>query len=40
NIIMRPRPFIRCSSYFGPDRRRKTDAAYKGPYRRNTDGMF
>lgn len=40
NIIMRPRPFIRCSSYFGPDRRRKTDATYKGPYRRNTDGMF
>ncbi|WKL56224.1 response regulator [Asticcacaulis sp. ZE23SCel15] len=39
-IIMRPRPFIRCSSYFGPDRRRKTDEGYKGPYRRNTDGMF
>ncbi|WAC48535.1 response regulator [Asticcacaulis sp. SL142] len=39
-IIMRPRPFIRCSTYFGPDRRRKTDEGYKGPYRRNTDGMF
>jgi CheY-like chemotaxis protein len=39
-IIMRPRPFIRCSNYFGPDRRRKTDEGYKGPYRRNTDGMF
>ncbi|MDC7675274.1 response regulator [Asticcacaulis machinosus] len=40
NIIMRPRPFIRCSTYFGPDRRRKTDTGYNGPFRRNTDGMF
>lgn len=36
-IIMRPRPFIRCASYFGPDRRRKTDPAYGGPFRRATD---
>ncbi|MEM9964988.1 MAG: response regulator [Asticcacaulis sp.] len=36
-IIMRPRPFIRCSSYFGPDRRRKADPTYGGPFRRSTD---
>ena len=28
------RPFIQSSSYFGPDRRRKTDPAYDGPRRR------
>lgn len=36
-IIMRPRPFIRCASYFGPDRRRKADPVYGGPFRRSTD---
>jgi len=36
-IIMRPRPFIRCNSYFGPDRRRKPDPTYGGPFRRASD---
>lgn len=40
SVIMRPRPFIRCKTYFGPDRRRIDDKAYPGPFRRNTDGMF
>ena len=40
SVIMRPRPFIRCKSYFGPDRRRSTDKSYGGPFRRNTDGVF
>lgn len=40
SVIMRPRPFIRCKSYFGPDRRRIVDKNYPGPFRRNTDGMF
>ena len=40
SVIMRPRPFIRCKSYFGPDRRRNTDKSYPGPFRRNTDGVF
>ncbi|EGF89565.1 chemotaxis protein cheY [Asticcacaulis biprosthecium C19] len=40
SVIMRPRPFIRCKTYFGPDRRRIDDKAYPGPHRRNTDGMF
>jgi two-component system, chemotaxis family, chemotaxis protein CheY len=39
SVIMRPRPFIRCKTYFGPDRRRSADKNYQGPYRRNTDGM-
>ena len=39
SVIMRPRPFIRCKTYFGPDRRRVVDKSYPGPCRRNTDGM-
>lgn len=37
SLVMKPRPFIRCKSFFGPDRRRTNDTAYKGPYRRSTD---
>ncbi|HWU50510.1 MAG TPA: response regulator [Asticcacaulis sp.] len=40
SVIMRPRPFIRCKTYFGPDRRRKSNEQYGGPFRRNTDGVF
>ncbi len=40
SVIMRPRPFIRCKNYFGPDRRRTDDKAYAGPFRRSTDGML
>ena len=29
------RPFIRCDSYVGPDRRRRRDAGYAGPERRS-----
>lgn len=36
-VIMRPRPFIRCNTYFGPDRRRKADEAWAGPFRRASD---
>lgn len=32
-----PRTFVRTDSYFGPDRRRRTDAHYKGPWRRASD---
>ncbi len=34
NVIEHPRPFIRCATYFGPCRRRKAVAAYKGMDRR------
>ncbi len=36
-VIQRPRPFIEATSYFGPDRRRRHDAAYVGPKRRQAD---
>jgi len=36
-VIYRPRPFVRTSTYFGPDRRRRDDPAYIGPWRRGAD---
>lgn len=33
-VVERPRPFVRCGTYFGPDRRRAQDPRYKGPDRR------
>ena len=36
-IIEHPRPFIRCADYFGPDRRRRQDPSFTGPYRRQGD---
>ena len=36
-IVERPRPFVRGAGYFGPDRRRKNDAFYVGPWRREED---
>lgn len=37
-VIYRPRPFVRTEGYFGPDRRRRADPAFTGPYRREADG--
>lgn len=34
NIIMNPRPYIRTANFFGPDRRRNTNANYTGIERR------
>lgn len=36
-VVARPRPFIRTSDYFGPDRRRRQDPAHAGPWRRKDD---
>jgi CheY-like chemotaxis protein len=36
-IIERPRPFVRCDNYFGPDRRRRRDDKYAGRLRRHDD---
>jgi CheY-like chemotaxis protein len=36
-IVERPRAFVRCESYFGPDRRRKALDTYTGPWRRHDD---
>jgi two-component system chemotaxis response regulator CheY len=33
-VILRPRPFVQCASYFGPDRRRRADLDYDGTERR------
>jgi CheY-like chemotaxis protein len=37
-VIENPRPFVRTSDYFGPDRRRRADPNYRGPLRREADG--
>ncbi len=36
-IVERPRAFVRCEGYFGPDRRRKSIENYAGPWRRHDD---
>jgi DNA-binding response OmpR family regulator len=36
-LIERPRRFVKASTYFGPDRRRRQDPRYNGPWRRSTD---
>ncbi|HSZ12118.1 MAG TPA: response regulator [Rhizomicrobium sp.] len=36
-IIERPRAFVRCDAYFGPDRRRRRLDDYTGPWRRSDD---
>jgi CheY-like chemotaxis protein len=36
-VVERPRPFIRCEGYFGPDRRRHKMEDYAGPWRRRDD---
>jgi len=35
--VERPRAFVRCGSYFGPDRRRHQNDDYPGPWRRKED---
>ncbi|MGH7019131.1 MAG: response regulator [Brevundimonas sp.] len=39
-VIMRPRPFIRSNSYFGPERRRTQPDSYAGPFRRASDAVI
>lgn len=36
-IVERPRAFVRCGEYFGPDRRRRSHDTYHGPRRRQED---
>lgn len=36
-IVERPRAFVRCENYFGPDRRRRQVEDYAGPWRRKDD---
>ena len=37
-IVDHPRPFVRTDDFFGPDRRRRNDPNYAGPWRRSVDG--
>ncbi len=39
-VVMKPRPFIRTSDYFGPCRRRVTRPGYSGPWRRAEDQHY
>jgi DNA-binding response OmpR family regulator len=36
-IVERPRPFVKCETYFGPDRRRRKMKDFTGPWRRHDD---
>lgn len=36
-IVERPRPFVKCGNYFGPERRRRKLEGYSGPWRRQED---
>ncbi len=36
-VVERPRPFVKASVYFGPDRRRRAKPDYDGPERRDED---
>lgn len=37
NIVVNPRIFVSCDGFFGPDRRRRIDPGYTGPFRRSED---
>lgn len=37
HVINKPRDHIDSAQYFGPDRRRHADPAYRGPWRRESD---
>lgn len=36
-IVNHPRPYVRTEHYFGPDRRRRADPRFDGPWRRSKD---
>ena len=36
-VIERPRQFVRAETFFGPDRRRKRNSEFSGPFRREAD---
>ncbi len=40
NVIFKPRSFVKTADYFGPDRRRKQDESYNGPWRREGDASI
>lgn len=36
-VIEQPRPFVRTAGFVGPDRRRRAEPSYQGPFRRSAD---
>jgi two-component system, chemotaxis family, chemotaxis protein CheY len=38
NVVNHPRSFVKSPTYFGPDRRRRKDKSFTGPWRRQEDG--
>jgi two-component system chemotaxis response regulator CheY len=38
-VILKPRPFVDCDAYFGPERRRSGNRPFGGPFRRSADGL-
>ena len=38
-ISEKPRQFVDCGTFFGPDRRRRSEEGYEGPRRRDLDSM-
>ena len=36
-VVDHPRPFVKTADYFGPDRRRRADPNFQGPFRRAED---
>jgi hypothetical protein len=36
-VVDNPRPYIRSEDYFGPERRRRQDPSWTGPWRREGD---
>ncbi len=36
-IVENPRPYVKTEAYFGPDRRRRADPDFPGPFRRDSD---
>jgi len=39
NSLLHTRPFVDCTSYVGPERRRTNSQPYRGPFRRESDGL-
>lgn len=36
-VLVKPKPFLECTSYIGPERRRTNNQPYYGPFRRESD---
>jgi CheY-like chemotaxis protein len=39
-VVENPRPYVKTEDYFGPDRRRRADPNFHGPWRREGDGAL